>query len=283
MPSHPTASVIIPTRARHGYLTITLETVAGQAERCGAEVLVVTDGPDAAAARIAAAHRARHLELPTPRGANAARNAAVTATDTDLVILVDDDVLAPEGWLEAMLVGARAYPDHEVLGGPVRARLEGGGPRACGREPAPITTLDYGRADSDVHLGWSANMAVRRSALERIGNFDESIFVRGDEEDWQRRYAAGGGRIRYLAAAGIEHRRTPADSTLPRLSRAAYGQGRAARRYDLRKGSAPPLRAELRVLAGCAWHTGRRRCAFGIVMGAHSAGRLREALTERSR
>jgi GT2 family glycosyltransferase len=283
VPNQPKATVVIPTRARHGYLAVTLGTIAGQAAGCGAEVLVVTDGPDPAAARIAAGHGARHLGLPVPRGANAARNAAIAATDTDLVILIDDDIRAPAGWLEAMLAGVRARPDREVFGGPIRARLEGGGPRACGRESPPITTLDLGPVDRDVEFVWSANMAVRRSAFERIGTFDESIFVRGDEEDWQRRYAGGGGRIRYLAAAGLEHRRTPEDSTLPRLSRAAYGQGRAARRYDARKGSIPPLRAELRVLAGCAWHTGRRRCAFGIVMGAHSAGRLREALAERSR
>jgi hypothetical protein len=31
---------------------------------------------------------------------------------------------------------------------------------------------------------------------------------------------------------------------------------------------------------GCAWHVARRRCANGIVLGFHSAGRLREALAE---
>ena len=36
---------------------------------------------------------------------------------------------------------------------------------------------------------------------------------------------------------------------------------------------------ELRTLAGCPWHVVRRRCLGGIVMAAHSAGRLREALS----
>ena len=279
VPGPPTASVVIPTRGRHGYLTVTLETITPQARRSGSEVIVVSDGPDPATARIAAAHGARHLALPEPRGANAARNAAVATTDSDLLVFVDDDVLAPAGWLEALLAGARTIPDRSVFGGPIHAHLEGGGPRACGREPAPITSLELGPADRDVELVWSANMAVRRSALERIGPFDETIFVRGDEEDWQRRYAAAGGLTRYLAAAGLEHRRTAEDSTLTRLTRTAYGQGQAARRYDAHKGTAPPLRAELRVFVGCAWHTVRRRCAIGIVMGAHSAGRLREALS----
>ncbi len=83
-------------------------------------------------------------------------------------------------------------------------------------------------------------MAIRRRALQRVGRFDEAIRVRGDEEDWERRYIAAGGRVRYLAAAGLVHRRTAADSRLRRLSRAAFVQGRAARRYDAIKGSAPP-------------------------------------------
>jgi hypothetical protein len=35
---------------------------------------------------------------------------------------------------------------------------------------------------------------------------------------------------------------------------------------------------ELRVLAGCGWHTVRRGCPQGLIMGAHSAGRLKRAL-----
>ena len=246
-------------------------------------MLVVADGPDPATADVAQRFGASLIELPTTRGANAARNAAIAAISTEVVVFIDDDVAVQREWLSAMLAGIAATPDRDVFGGPIRARLEGGGPRACGREQAPITTLDYGTEDRDVRLVWSANMGIRTRAFERVGPFDETIFVRGDEEDWQRRYAACGGRIRYLARAGLDHRRTPEDSTIASLARAAYGHGRAARRYDIRKGAAPSLLRELRVLAGCCWHTVRRRCAFGIVMGAQAAGRLREALADLAR
>ena len=56
-----------------------------------------------------------------------------------------------------------------MFGGPIRAALEGGGPRSCGRESPPITTLDLGGADRDVPLVWGANMALRRRAVERAG------------------------------------------------------------------------------------------------------------------
>jgi GT2 family glycosyltransferase len=277
-PQGPSASIAIPTRARVGYLDATLASIAPQAEQLGAEVVVISDGPDPDTASVAQARGARVVTLPAPAGLNAARNAAIEAAGSDLIVFADDDVSAPDGWLAAMLAGARDNPDVDVFGGPIRALLEGGGPRACGREPAPISTLDLGADDRDAEYVWGANMAVRRRAFERVGTFDEALAGRGDEEEWERRHRAAGGRIRYLAAAGLDHRRTAEDATVIRLSRAAYALGRTARRNDVRKNAAPPLRGELRTLAGCCWHVVRRRCAIGIVMAAHAAGRLREAI-----
>jgi glycosyltransferase involved in cell wall biosynthesis len=281
--SPPTATIVIPTKHRPGYLDVALSTVAPQARAAGAEILVVNDGADAATDAVARRHGARVVAPPPPGGLNAARNAGIDAAGADLVVLIDDDVSAPSGWLDAIISGAEAAPDVDVFGGPIRARLEGGGPRSCGRENAPITTLDLGPTDRDVPMVWGANMAVRRRALERAGRFDESWQGPGDEEDWERRYTAAGGVMRYLAAAGLEHRRTARDATVARLSRAAYRQGRASRRYDVRKGSAPSLAGELRTLAGCQWHVVRRRCLNGIVLAAHAAGRLREALSAHAR
>jgi glycosyltransferase involved in cell wall biosynthesis len=279
----PTASIVIPTRSRPDYLSVTLASVAPQARLAGAEVLVINDGGDATTVEIARGYGAQVIALPPPGGANAARNAGIDAARGDLIVLIDDDVQAPSGWLGAMLAGVQAAPDRDVFGGPIRARLEGRGLRSCGREPAPITTLDLGPADRDVELVWSANMAIRRRAVERVGRFDESIRIRGDEEDWERRYIAAGGRVRYLSAAGLDHRRSPADATVRRLARAAYAQGRAARRYEVHKGTVQPLGDELRTLLGCIWHVPRRRCANGIVLAAHAAGRLREVLAARRR
>jgi glycosyltransferase involved in cell wall biosynthesis len=280
--NEPTASIVIPTRGRPGYLEITLASVAPQAEAAGAEVIVVDDGGDAETRDVSRRHGARLISLPPPGGANAGRNAGIDAARSELIVLIDDDIEAAAGWLQAILAGAAGAPHADVFGGPIRARLEGGGPRACGREPAPITTLDLGPADRDVTLVWSANMAIRRRGLQLAGRFDATLAGRGEEEDWERRYIAQGGVVRYLAGAGVEHRRTAPDCTLSHLARSAYGHGRAGRRYDVRKGSAPPLPAELRTLVGCIWHVFRRRCLIGIVMAAQAAGRLREALARPS-
>ncbi len=241
---------------------------------------MVSDGADAATAAVAKRHHARLLELDPPAGANAARNAGIRAARGELIVLIDDDVEAPNGWLDALLAGSVRYGDRDVFGGPIRPLLEGGGPRACGREPPPITTLELGPGDREVELVWSANMAIRKRALDTVGAFDETLWWYGDEEDWLHRYHALGGRVQYLASAPVQHRRTRDDATIRALSRAAYARGRAARRYDRHKGSVPPIRTELRTLAGCGWHVVRRRCAIGLLLGAQSAGRLREALAE---
>jgi GT2 family glycosyltransferase len=258
---------------------VALASVAPQAAEHGAEIVVVEDDPaDPETERLVAAHGGRYLAHGAPRGINVARNTAIDAAGAELLCLLDDDVEAWPGWLEAMLAAAASHPDHEALGGPIRARLEGSRLRACGREPLPITSLDLGPNDTDAEFAWGANFAFRRSALQRIGRFEEALGGAGDEEDWQRRLRAEGGRIRYVAAAGVDHRRAGPDARVPALSRAAFHRGRASRRYDAYKGVAPPLAAELRTLAGCVWHVPRRACGVGIVLTALTAGRLREAL-----
>jgi GT2 family glycosyltransferase len=275
----PAASILFPTRRRRDYLAAALESVAGQAAEHAAEVVVVEDdAADAETERLAGSHGARYMALGRPRGLNVARNAAVDAAAAELLCFLDDDVLAWPGWLGAMLAAAARNPGHEAFGGPIRARLEGTNLHACGREPAPVTTLDLGPSDRDAELVWGANLALRRSALERVGRFDAARSGPGDEEEWERRLRAAGGRILYVAGAGVDHVRSGRDARIAGLSRAAWHRGRHSRRYDESKGVAPGLARELRTLAGCVWHTGRYRCGNGIVLTAQTAGRLREAV-----
>ena len=277
----PVISVVVPTRDRADYLTVTLASLTAQRLGAPHELLVVDDGSTDSSAEVAERAGARYVRHHAPRGLNAARNTGIRRTTGGLVAFVDDDVEAPAGWLEAMVEGAERHPGAEAFGGPIRARFEGPTPRGCGRESAPITSLDLGREDREAELVWGANLLFRRAAFERIGLFDESLPIYGDEEEWLRRLRANGGRVVYLARAGLDHRRAGDDARLPSLMRGAYLRGRNARAYDRRRDVAPGLGRELRVLAGCGWHTLRRACPQGLVMGAHSAGRTLEALRTR--
>jgi glycosyltransferase involved in cell wall biosynthesis len=280
----PVVSVVVPTRGRAAYLEVTLDSLLAQRTGIAHEILVVDDGDDegTTAAVTRARPAVRYLRHGARRGLNTARNTGLREAGADLIAFVDDDVLVPPGWLDALVEGAARHPEAAVFGGPIRARFEGRAPRGCGREQPPITTLDLGERDHEVDFVWGANFAVRRAAVKRVGPFDEGIVQpHGDEEEWLERLNAAGGRVVYLAGAGLDHRRTAADARLRPLARAAYARGRGARASDRRRGREPSLAGELRVLAGCGWHTVRRGCPQGLIMGAHSAGRVVEALRSR--
>ncbi|HWI07450.1 MAG TPA: glycosyltransferase, partial [Solirubrobacteraceae bacterium] len=171
----PTASIIVPTRLRAGYLEVALASIAPQAAASGAEVLVVDDGPDARTRACAQRHAARYVAHETSRGLNAARNTGIDAARSDLLVFVDDDVEVRAGWLDALLAAdAAAGAEVAVLTGPIHARFEDHRWRSCGREGAPITTQDHGPRDRDVRSAWGANMTLRRTAIARAGRFDEA-------------------------------------------------------------------------------------------------------------
>jgi GT2 family glycosyltransferase len=277
------ASIVIPTRERLPYLRVALESVAPQAAEAGVEILVVDDGgPSAAARELTESFGARYEPHPRPLGLNVARNTGVERSSGELVVFLDDDIRAAPGWLAALLAGAGEHPEVDVFTGPIRARLEGPAPRSCGREGPPVTTLELGPEDTEARFAWGANMAIRRGALERVGAFDISLEHGGDEQEWQERLRAQrpGARVLYLAGAAVEHRRVGADAGLRSLCGAAHARGRAARRFDARRGEAPAIGTEVGRLCGSLGHVLRRRCPAGLTMVAHSAGRLRGALAE---
>ena len=273
------ASVVIPTRNRAAYLTVALASLGRQQLDAPFEVLVVDDGSTDRTPEVVREAGVRCVLAEPPRGLNAARNTGVRMTEAPLIAFLDDDVEVPAGWLAALVEGADRHPDADAFGGPIRARLEGRAPGSCGREDPPITALDLGAEDTEADMVWGANLAIRRSAFERLGPFDEAVGGHGDEEDWLRALQRAGGKIEYLAGAGLDHRRAGADARLPALTRAAYQRGRAARVSDQRRGTAPGLAREVRVLVGCGWHIVRYACPQGVVMGAHAAGRLAQALS----
>lgn len=277
------ASVVIPTRNRADYLEVALRSLARQETDAAYEVLVVDDCSSDGTAGVVERAGIRLIRRHRPLGLNAARNTGVRETEAPLIAFLDDDVDVPPGWLRALIEGAARHPDADAFGGPIRARFEGPTPGSCGREKPPITTLDLGSEDAEADVVWGANLAIRRRAFERIGPFDEAITGHGDEEDWLLALRAAGGKIVYIAGAAVEHRRAGHDARLMALARAAYARGRAARVTDERRGSAPALRRELRILTGCAWHIVHYACPQGAIMGAHSAGRVRQAIRRRGR
>lgn len=275
------ASIVIPTRGRPDYLKVALASIAPQAQAAQAETVVVDDaGATEDGRRLAERFGARYEPHSAPSGLNEARNTGTARSGGELIVFVDDDVEVCAGWLKALLASAAEHPEVDVFAGRILARLEGRPPRSCGQEGPPITSLDLGPEDRETRYAWGANMAIRRAALERVGPFDTALVNGGDEQEWQDRLHASGGRVLYVAQAALLHRRAAEDARLRALARAGHARGRAARRFDAWRGQPPSLAREALTLAGCVGHVARRRCPAGLVMVAHSAGRLREAIAQ---
>ncbi|HST65687.1 MAG TPA: HAD-IIIA family hydrolase [Mycobacteriales bacterium] len=108
------------------------------------------------------------------RGPAAARNVGWRATATPWVAFLDDDVLPPPTWT-ADLVADLAGLAPSVAGS--QGRLEV--PLPAGRRPTDWERVTAGLAGA----AWAtADMAFRRSALVRVGGFDER-FPRAYRED----------------------------------------------------------------------------------------------------
>src|ERR1700689_2242620 len=115
----PSASIVIPTRARPTYLEVALASIVPQARAAGAEVLVIDDAVASMATRVLVERLgARYEPNSGPFGLNAARNTGVERSTGGLVVFVDDDVRVRPGWLTALLRAAEEYPDVDVLTGP---------------------------------------------------------------------------------------------------------------------------------------------------------------------
>lgn len=244
----PFVSVVIPTANREAYLEPALRGLDAQDFPVDAyEVLVVDDAEEPTSRevveRVAAGSRAsiRYVRRQGPRGINAARNTGARRTTGEVVAFVDDDCRFAPGWLLELARGVEGAPRAECFGGPIRSAVEPGHPRSCGRDAFPITVLDHGPADRYVDLVFGANFAVRRSAFDRIGLFDEGFTTYGgDEIDWILRLRRCGGIVRYISAAGVDHARYSRDVSLKRMLRGAVVKGANVARFDAARGIAEP-------------------------------------------
>jgi glycosyltransferase involved in cell wall biosynthesis len=172
-------SVVIPTYNRARHVVEAIESVLGQT-LAPAEIIVVDDGStDDTAERLAPyAGRIRYLRQEN-RGVSAARNTGIREASGEWVALLDSDDLWHPQKLEVQMDAIQARSDLALAGSP------------RGREPrGPLPTPsvhDLGVRDFllSVRMGPSG-VLIRRSSLEVVGYFDESLKCVEDRDMWLR-------------------------------------------------------------------------------------------------
>jgi GT2 family glycosyltransferase len=198
----PRLSVVVATYNRAASLDRLLIAIAAQPGLVTAsEVVVVDDGSTDDTAAVVARHGHRRV-VTGHVGPAAARNAGWRAAQGELVVFTDDDCVPATDWL-AGLLAAFADDGVEGVGGGIVPLLHGYFEDFSHAE----RLADHGVApDGSVRYLVTANAAYRRSALERVGGFDET-FPRpaGEDVDLSARVVETGGRLALAPDAIVAH------------------------------------------------------------------------------
>jgi glycosyltransferase involved in cell wall biosynthesis len=235
------------------------------------------DGTDAIASRLAETDP-RVVTVPNPTGRTAAAlNAAIAAARYDIIVRVDGHAVIPPEYV-AVAVSTLEDTGADNVGGIMGA--EGVTDFECA--VAAAMTSWFGVGGAAFHIGGGAGPALtvylgcfRRSALERVGGFDESM-VRAQDWELNHRIRATGGLIWFTPELRVSYR--PRGS-LKRLARQYHEYGRWRREVARRHPEtvslrylAPPL-ALIAVAGGTALgvaglFTGSRGLLLGFVLPA---------------
>lgn len=168
-----TLGVVVPTYNRSALLLSVVTSVLE--DRAVDQVVVVNDGSTDATEEVCASLSAQHARVlvihQDNAGEGAARAAGVRASTCDIVLLLDDDVLASQGLGAAHLAYHERGPKRLVVLGSMD--IVRGRPRRRGQFPALLYQQDYERmcqryiSDQREILDnlWAGNFSARREVL----------------------------------------------------------------------------------------------------------------------
>jgi hypothetical protein len=256
-------SVVVPTYNRAPVLARCLDALAAQSPGPD-EVVVVDDGStDDTRSVIASREWVRAVHQPNG-GRAAAKNAGVAAARGDIVLFIDDDVIATPGLVHLHASHHRERSDeHEAMLGHVTWSpevevtrhmywLENGGP-----------LFHFHEIDDRENVSWkmlyTCNVSLKRSFLEP---FDESLPIFEDSE-LAYRLTQRGLRLRYDPEALGHHLRTEAPArTEARMREVGSAAAALHRKWPELYEPPPPMSAGGRIraaAAGVAARAGVRR------------------------
>ena len=180
-------SVVITAYNSEAYIADAIRSVLNQS-RAVDEIVVVDDGSTDATRRVVADFADQGIKFiqQNNRGAGAARNKGIRETSGEFIAFLDADDIWLENKTRLQLEYLAAHPNAALVTGYARW-WNVNSDRAYIRRKMPRTMKDL-RRELLVHnvIGNPSMVMVRRSALEKVGVFSESIRWGQDWELWQR-------------------------------------------------------------------------------------------------
>jgi glycosyltransferase involved in cell wall biosynthesis len=225
VPASLDATVLICTFNRARLLAETLDTLAGtKAGTLRWNVIVVDNNSsdatrDVVTSRVDSYPVALQYTFESRQGKSHALNAGLSTTSAGIVVFTDDDVRVSEGWLAAACRPILDSATIDYTGGPVHPIWEQPCPPWVDQTRSDLwgtlAIVDYGQEpfvfEERRRVPVGANMAVRRSLIERIGGFDPELGRRGssllgqEQAEFFCRSRAAGARGLYVPEMVLHH------------------------------------------------------------------------------
>lgn len=213
-----TISVVICTRDRQADLVRCLQSIQSQSIHPD-RVVVVSGSKESCPHDLAEQFDGTPIQIVDcfEHNISASRNAGILCTQEDLVLFIDDDAVARDGWVEAYRDIFTNAPDVWGAGGSVfdsrtspyvhefhQGMLSSLGLQSeVNHDTEPFTQRGYKRTVK------GCNFAIRRDKVLAIGGFDPFFRFAFDEADLVYSVYKSQGRVVHCDNAVVDHAHTP--------------------------------------------------------------------------
>ncbi|RJO59259.1 glycosyltransferase family 2 protein [Candidatus Parcubacteria bacterium] len=229
MPDQPVVSIIILNYKTRGLLRQSLKGIASSGDEVAKEIIVVDNASGDGSLEMLAAEfpETRVIAAKQNRGFGAGMNLGMQAAKGQYFILLNPDVAIMDRPFDRLV----EYMDTHTqvgLAGPKLLNPDGSVQFSCFRFPkwytpilrrSPLGTLPKFRTHLKKYLmkdfshqenrnvDWllGAFLIVRRSAVEKVGRFDERFFLYFEDVDWCRRFWSAGWAVHYVSTVEVVH------------------------------------------------------------------------------
>ena len=206
MTSHPSVLDITVVTVAYNSMAVLPDMLASLPE--AVSVVIVDNSPqaDPALEDLARAHSARLLRNDVNRGFGAGCNRGAAAAETTYLMFLNPDAAAEAGCFEALLKAAQTYPQASAFN---PRMLDGKGRVSFKRRsnllpnqkrvdgPPPDT-------DTEVPVLSGAAIFVAKDKFDRVGGFDDNIFLYYEDDDLSLRLKEIG-PLMHVPGAVVRH------------------------------------------------------------------------------